>query len=181
MRIIGGTLKGRKFMPPKGFDSRPTTDYAREALFNILGHQINLFGAETLDLFCGTGAMSYELASREAKSVTAVDKNVLCLKYIKEQAGIYGANQIKTIRSEAKTFIARANLKYDLIIADPPFEMAGIPEIVSSILEKPLLKPHGLLVLEHDNSHDYSTIKGFESSRKYGNVHFSFFTLEHEE
>lgn len=168
-------------MPPKGFDSRPTTDFAREALFNILDHRIAIFEATTLDLFCGTGAMSYELASREAKSVSAVDKNVACLKYIRAQAEGYGVSQIKTLRSDAKTFVKRTNLSFDLIIVDPPFDFPNLPELLELILEKPLLKPKGLLVLEHDDRHDFSSLPAFESCRKYGGVRFSFFTLDHDE
>ncbi|MEO0405144.1 MAG: RsmD family RNA methyltransferase, partial [Bacteroidota bacterium] len=123
MRIIGGSAKGRRFAPPKSFDSRPTTDFAREGLFNVLTHQMDFENITVLDLCCGSGAISYEFASRGAKSVIAVDRNADCIRFIKKNAETFRLPQIKAIRADVQTFLKKSNQRFDLIIADPPFSM----------------------------------------------------------
>lgn len=181
MRIIGGSAKGRRFTIPKGFDSRPTTDFARESLFNILNHRIDFDGIKALDLCCGTGSLSYELASRGASEVIAVDRNVRCIAYIKEQALKFQLPQIKAIKSDVKRYLEKAHGSFDLIVADPPFDIQPFAEWLEIIIARKMLNDGGLIVLEHGGELNYSEFQSHHETRKYGQVHFSFFTLDQHE
>lgn len=180
MRIIGGTLKGLRLNPPKNLPVRPTTDLAKEALFNILQNQIDFEGLTVLDLFCGTGNISLEFASREAAQVISVDRNIQCIHYVKDTARQHKLEQIKTYKADVFKFLEMETEKYDLIFADPPYDLNRIPEIPKAIFEKCLLNPDGLLIVEHQSLQNLSNHPAFVEQRKYGHSSFSFFKDRNE-
>lgn len=176
MRIISGTLKARRFSIPKSFPSRPTTDFAKEGLFNVLEHQMSLFDLEILDLCAGTGNISFEFISRDAGNITAVDNNSNCLRYIHKNAVEFGIDdQIETIKSDILQYLKKTDKKFDLIFADPPYEYKFHAEIALIVFERNLLTENGLLIIEHGRHTKLEEITHFDLSRTYGNVHFSFF------
>lgn len=177
MRVISGILKARRFSVPKNFPSRPTTDFAKEGLFNMLEHQMSLFDLEILDLCSGTGNISFEFLSREAGNVTAVDSNDRCVAFIRKTATEFGIGQnLQTIRADIQQFVGRTERRYDLIFADPPYKYEGYVSLVQTILERELLKENGTLIVEHGKETNLSNMEGYEFTRNYGNVHFSFFS-----
>jgi len=175
MRIIGGTLKGLRLNPPKNLPVRPTTDLAKEALFNILQNQIDFEGLKVLDLFCGTGNISFEFASREAAQVVSVDRSIHCVNYIKDTARQHYLDKIKTYKADVFKFLELETEKFNLIFADPPYDLNRIPEIAKIIFEKELLQPGGLLIVEHQSLQNLSNHPAFVEQRKYGHASFSFF------
>lgn len=176
MRIISGKLKARRFSVPKNFPSRPTTDYAKEGLFNILEHQIDLFDLHILDLCAGTGNISFELISREAGDVTAVDINLNCLRFIRKNAeDLKIENEIRTVKMDILHFLKITEDTYDLIFADPPYAYKHHDQIANLVFEKDLLVPNGLLIIEHGRDTKLENITHFEFCRNFGNVYFSFF------
>lgn len=176
MRIISGLLKKQRFSPPKGFPSRPTTDFAKEGLFNILENEVLLADLEILDLFTGTGNISFEFASREAGKITAVDKNFKCTRFIKSFAQEHGIDKsIHVIKADVIKFIDKHTKAYDLIFADPPFDEKIHKELIDRVMKGSLLRENGLFILEHGKHDSFSKHKNFQSSRKYGHVVFSFF------
>jgi 16S rRNA (guanine966-N2)-methyltransferase len=175
MRIIGGTLKGLRLNPPKNLPVRPTTDLAKEALFNILQNQIEFDNITVLDLFCGTGNISYEFASRGAKQVVSVDRSIHCINYVKDAARQHGLTQVKTFKADIFKYLQLETERYDLIFADPPYDMNQIPEIPKIIFEKKLLSADGLLIVEHQSMQNLSNHPCFVEQRKYGHSSFSFF------
>ena len=175
MRIISGTHKGRAFNPPGNLPVRPTTDFAKQALFNILANKVDISELKVLDLFCGTGSISYEFASRGCTDITAVDKNADCTAYVKKAAAEFKFENIKVIKSEVSTFINHCNEQFDLIFADPPYEMRETPSVVELILEKKILKPEGFLILEHSDELSFEQFPSFLEQRNYSRVNFSFF------
>lgn len=175
MRIIGGTHKGRILNPPKGLQLRPTTDFAKESLFNILSNKIDFEGIRVLELFCGTGNLTFELASRGCGHITAIDKDTRCVKYISQQAKDFSFSGISVSREDVFRFLKTCNTQFDLIIADPPYDLANIEVIHELIVENKLLQPKGVLVIEHGAKTDLSTKAQFLEKRKYGSVNFSFF------
>jgi 16S rRNA (guanine966-N2)-methyltransferase len=175
MRIIGGTLKGLRLNPPKNLPVRPTTDLAKEALFNILQNQIEFDNINVLDLFCGTGNITYEFASRGAKQVIGVDRSIHCINYVKDTARQHGLNQIKTYKADIFKYLQVETEQYDLIFADPPYDLNQIPEIPKVIFEKNLLSADGLLIVEHQSMQNLSNHPAFVEQRKYGHSSFSFF------
>jgi 16S rRNA (guanine966-N2)-methyltransferase len=176
VRIISGILKARRFSAPKNFPSRPTTDFAKEGLFNMLEHQMSLYDLEILDLCAGTGNISFEFLSREAGSVTAVDSNDRCVAFIRKTSVEFGiANKLQTIRADIQQFVSRTERRYDLIFADPPYKYEAYVSLVQKILERELLNENGTLIVEHGKETNLSTMEGYEFTRNYGNVHFSFF------
>lgn len=174
MRIIGGQYKGRNFNLPKGLPVRPTTDFAKEGLFNILNNRVDLDGANILDLFSGTGHISLEFASRGASSVTAVDVHSKCVGFLRSTATELKA-PIQTVKSEVFSFLKGAQGSYDLIFADPPYELPNIAEIHQWVFDKNLLKENAWLIIEHGPRTNLSALTCFKDQRKYGNVNFSFF------
>ena len=188
MRIISGTHKGRKINPPKNLPVRPTTDFAKEGLFNILNNHVDFEGLKVLDLFCGTGNITFEFASRGSIDITSVDDNYQCCEFVKKTISDFKMTQVKVIKSDAFSFLKKTStinspLKrglggfYHLIFADPPYEMElekfdQIPELVFSIN---LLQKDGFLIIEHGAKTDFSKHSCFFDHRKYGNVNFSFF------
>lgn len=176
MRIISGIHKGKRLTAPKNLPVRPTTDFAKEGLFNILRHRIDMYEASVLDLFSGTGNIAYECASRGAENITAVDGHYGCVKFIGETSDQLDYN-ITTIKADVFKYLAKTTTSFSLIFADPPynFETEQLSEIVTKIFEKSLLKKDGLLIIEHTKHTDLSKIAHFEESRRYGGSVFSFF------
>jgi 16S rRNA (guanine966-N2)-methyltransferase len=175
MRIIGGVLKGLRLNPPKNLPVRPTTDLAKEALFNILQNQIEFDNIKVLDLFCGTGNITYEFASRGAQQVIGVDRSIHCINYIKDTSRQHGLTQIKTFKADIFKYLQLETERYDLIFADPPYDMNHIPEIPKMVFDKGLLLPDGLLIVEHQSMQNLSNHPAFVEQRKYGHSSFSFF------
>lgn len=181
MRIISGKLRARRFSVPKNFPSRPTTDFAKEGLFNILEHQIDLFDLNILDLCAGTGNISFELLSRESGAVTAVDINLNCLRFIRKNAEeMKISDDIRTVRMDILHFLKLTEESYDLIFSDPPYAYKQHADIAQIVFDRELLNEGGLLVIEHGKDVDLSGITQFDFFRNYGGVHFSFFRNEAE-
>ena len=178
MRIIGGSLKGLRLNPPKKLPVRPTTDLAKEALFNILLNQIEFDDIKVLDLFSGTGNISLEFASRGAKEVISVDRSIQCIHYLKDTARQHKLEQIKTFKADVLKYLQLETEQYDLIFADPPYDLNQIPEIPKIIFEKKLVAPGGLLIVEHQSMQNLSQHPDFVEQRKYGHSSFSFFKNE---
>lgn len=151
---------------------------AKEGLFNVMNNLIEFDGLNVLDLFCGTGNVSFEFASRGAGTVTCVDQNPRCAAFIRSTFDALSYDGAVIIKADALRFVSSAKTKWDLIFADPPYESPCHLELVTSVLEKGLLTENGLLVLEHPGEIDLSSVPGFTQIRKYGRVHFSFFELK---
>lgn len=175
MRIISGQLKGKKVAFPKNFHSRPTTDRAREALFSIIDSQYEFDGLQVLDLFFGTGSISLEFISRGVKRVVSVDSNFHSIKYLNDFIDKEHLENIKTVKSDYQSFIQLNQEKFDIVFADPPFEMPGVEEIPNLIFESSCLTEIGILIVEHSDKIDFSSHPKFVDLRKYGGVNFSFF------
>ncbi|MFC2090475.1 16S rRNA (guanine(966)-N(2))-methyltransferase RsmD [Bacteroidota bacterium] len=175
MRIISGTYKGKQLFPPSNFKARPTTDFAKEALFNIIENNFDIEEVCVLDLFAGTGSISFEFASRGAKRITTVELNSDHFKFIRKTVSELDFHQISTIRSDAFKIIKNPWESYDLIFADPPYDMKGIETIPELIFERKLLADDGWLILEHPSRMQFNHLRELVDHRKYGNVNFSFF------
>ncbi|HLO59704.1 MAG TPA: RsmD family RNA methyltransferase [Bacteroidales bacterium] len=175
MRIIGGKYSGRRIEVSKGFDSRPTTDFAREALFNILTNHFDFEDAAVLDLFSGTGSLSFEFASRGCENIDLVEINGRATQFISKTAGEIGMKGIHAVRMDVFRFIPVCHKKYDIIVADPPYELKNIETIPDLIMQFSLLKENGWFVLEHGKSNKFTNHPRFSEERNYGSVHFSFF------
>ena len=174
MRIVGGKYKGRIFNPGKTFKARPTTDLAKESLFNILANKIDFEETKMLDLFAGTGSISYEFISRGCKEVTLVELNFRHVQFIKSV--LKELNEVaKVYRADVFKYLAGEKSKFDLIFADPPYNHPRFQEIPVQIIERNLLAENGLLIVEHPKEYDFSKLPGFLELRKYGKVQFSFF------
>jgi 16S rRNA (guanine966-N2)-methyltransferase len=181
-RIISGKLRGKLIKAPLNLPVRPTTDFAKEGLFNILNNHFYLDEIRVLDLFAGTGNLSFELASRGTESINAVDQDRSCCNFIEKTSTELDFDKIiKVYRSEVFEFLKRDPQAYDLIIADPPFDYQDYDKLVEKIFSKDLLLEDGYLVIEHDRDHDLSELPHFQEKRKYGKVSFSFFRHEAEE
>lgn len=178
MRIIGGALKGLRLNPPKNLPVRPTTDMAKEALFNILLNKIEFEGIKVLDLFSGTGNISLEFASRGAAQVTSVDRSIQCVNYLKDTARQHKLEQIKTYKADVFKYLQMETEQYDLIFADPPYDLNQIPELPKIIFNQNLLLPGGMLIVEHQSMQNLSNHPAFVEQRKYGYVSFSFFSRD---
>ena len=176
MRIVSGILKGRRISPPKKLPVRPTTDRAKEALFNILVHQYNFDGCNVLDLFSGTGSISYEFGSRGVANIIAIDQHQGCIRFI-SQTAIDLSLPITAVKIPVLLFLERNSNSYDFIFADPPyaFELATYKTMINTIFEKNTLSADGLLIVEHAEQVDLSDIAHFSHARSYGGCVFSFF------
>ena len=177
MRIIGGKLKGLRFYPPTNLPVRPTTDMAKEAIFNILNNQIDFEGLKVLDLFSGTGNISMEFASRGAAEVISVDSNAGCIRYLKEIAKQHQMSTISPFKAVVFKFLKEDNDTFDLIFADPPYDIPQIPLIPELVFERKLLRPDGMLIVEHPSSKRLGNHPNFTEQRKYGHSSFSFFKV----
>lgn len=176
MRIISGDLRGRKIDPPKGLPVRPTTDMAKEALFNVISNRLLFEDLRVLDLFSGTGNISLEFASRGVNDLVAVDQNFKCCSFLTNIAEEFNLQGIKVVRDRVFKFLERSHEPFDLIFADPPYDLTELAEIPDRIFKTNLLKPNGLLILEHPSYQNFSNHINFTEKRKYGQTSFSFFT-----
>ncbi|MBW6461164.1 MAG: RsmD family RNA methyltransferase [Bacteroidales bacterium] len=180
MRIIRGSHRGRRITAPASLPVRPTTDLAKESLFNILENYIYFEDTRVLDLYAGTGNISYEFASRGAPLVVAVDINPRCVRFIGETAGKLGFGQLKAVRSSSLGYLRQSSGKFDLIFADPPYDLDGITEIPVTVFDRQVLTPDGWLIIEHAQQLDFSEFQYFHEKRRYGKVNFSFFRFVSE-
>ena len=161
MRIIRGKFGRRRFDVPTNITARPTTDFARENIFNVLENFVDFDGADALDLFAGTGAISFEFLSRECAHVTAVEKAATQQRFIAKVAAELGVDNFTLVRGDVLRFIDSASRSYDIIFADPPYDMPGFAEIPGRILSSRLVAPGTVVVIEHNKSHDFSALPGF--------------------
>ena len=175
MRIIGGQLRGLRLNPPKNLPVRPTTDLAKEALFNILQNQIEFDGLKVLDLFSGTGNISLEFASRDAEQVVSVDRSINCVHYLRDTAKQHGLGQVKAYKDDVFKYLQIETEQFDLIFADPPYDLDRIPDIPKIVFDKNMLLSDGLLIVEHQSLQNLSNHPAFVEQRKYGHSSFSFF------
>lgn len=178
MRIVSGFLKGRRFeLPNPKWETRPTTDYAKESLFNILSNRIDLEDIEVLDLFAGTGNLAYEFASRGAAKVLCVEKFPPCVEYIKKNAkGFEIEHVISTRKQDVFSFLSQHSEKYDIVFADPPYNSPKFQSIPELVFQQGLLKENGLLIIEHDARQNFEKHPNFLEFRQYGQSYFSFLT-----
>jgi len=176
MRIISGVHKGKRIIAPKKLPVRPTTDMAKEALFNILNNQYHFEGLRVLDLFAGTGNISYEFASRGVTDIYCIDSNVGCVKFI-ESISRQMELGIRVRKMDVFKFLEQTSSTFDLIFADPPYDLSVdlFSKIHQLVFDKKLLNPDGTLILEHSKRMDLSGLTNFTSKRKYGSSVFSFF------
>jgi len=177
MRIIAGKLRGRRLNPPANLPVRPTTDMARESLFNILNNYVDYEECSVMDLFAGTGAVSLEFISRGAKEVTSVDINNACTEYIKSAARqLQVDGLIHVVRADVFDFLKRAYKKFDIIFADPPYALENLSTLPQMVFDKQLLNDDGIFILEHPKEFSFEEHPFFWQHRAYGKVNFSFFS-----
>jgi N6-adenine-specific methylase len=177
MRIVGGKYRGRTFVPGKQFKARPTTDMAKENLFNVLQNLTDFENIRALDLFAGTGSISYELASRGCTDITAVEIFPAHVNFIREVIEKLGEKHIRLVKSNVFVFAARIKEQFDLIFADPPYDHPKFAEVADLVFSNNLLKPGGIFVLEHSGDYDFSKHANFKELRHYGSVNFSIFEV----
>ncbi|MEZ5105693.1 MAG: 16S rRNA (guanine(966)-N(2))-methyltransferase RsmD [Draconibacterium sp.] len=175
MRIVGGTFKGRIFRPNKSFKSRPTTDIAKEGLFNILENRYDFSSKKILDIFSGTGSIGYEFVSRGVLEATLVEINFIHYKFILSVLEALKIKNIRVLKADAFKFVQKSKESFDIIFADPPFDLRRLNEIPDAIFNSNVLKENGLFILEHPKEFDFASHKNFREIRKYGKVNFSFF------
>ncbi|MDO5571029.1 MAG: 16S rRNA (guanine(966)-N(2))-methyltransferase RsmD [Bacteroidales bacterium] len=181
MRIIRGKYGRRRFDVPKNISARPTTDFARENLFNVLNNVMDFEEISALDLFAGTGAISFELLSRGASKVVSVEKHSTQYDFINKVARELKDENIITIKGDVFKFISSSKEKFDFIFADPPYDLPNLSQIPELIFKAGLLKRDGIFVLEHSRKNDFSDMPEFDELRTYGSVNFSFFSLKEDE
>ncbi len=181
MRIIAGTLKGRRLNPPANLPVRPTTDMAREGLFNILNNYVDFDECTVMDLFAGTGAMSVEFISRGVREVTAVDINNACTDYIKSEAQRLELNNLRVVRADVFDLLKRANRKFDIVFADPPYAIEGLETLPGMVFDRQVLTDDGIFILEHPREYSFEEHPHFWQHRNYGKVNFTFFANKLEE
>lgn len=179
MRIVSGTHKGRRFAPPAGFKARPTTDFAKENLFNVLHNHLDFESASVLDLFSGTGSISFEFASRGCTRITSVEMNARHHQFIRKVAlELNLQSQLTVVRADAFKYVEKSIQTFDVVFADPPFDLEKAAQLPNLILEKQLLNPGGFLILEHSDKVSYRHHPNFQQVRQYGKVNFSFFSID---
>jgi 16S rRNA (guanine(966)-N(2))-methyltransferase RsmD len=175
MRIISGNHRGKKITAPENLPVRPTTDFAKESLFNILNNYFYFDSIEVLDLFAGTGNISYEFAAREAVKVLAVDSNELCVNFIEKTAQSLHFDNLKAVRNDEIRFLTGCKQTFNVIFADPPYDWNKYDAIVQSVFENNLLCKDGFLVIEHALEINFQEHPKFYQQRHYGKVNFSIF------
>ena len=176
MRIIHGKYRSRRLNLPKKLKARPTTDQARESLFNILINRVYFEDVKVLDLFSGTGSISLEFASLDTRDITLVEKNRFQIQYINSNIELLGIDSINVIQGDVFTFLKRNNVKYDIIFADPPYDLPNI-SLLPELIIPHLSDPESILILEHGLSTSFKDHPGLRETRRYGKVHFSFFGI----
>lgn len=178
MRVVGGTLGGRRYSAPSKIPARPTTDMAREGLFNILQNGFELAGCSALDLFSGTGSITYELASRAASKIIAVEADAASVAFINATALSFGIGAaVSIVKTDVFKFITQTQESFDIIFADPPYAHPKMLDLPNLIFQNQLLKPNAWLVIEHDRRTNFESHPNFLRAKKYGDSQFSFFTL----
>lgn len=180
MRIIAGSLKGRRLNPPATLPVRPTTDMARESLFNVLNNYVDYPDCTVLDLFAGTGAVSIEFVSRGARSVTSIDVNTQCTDFIKKSAAGFHINNLRVVRADAFDLLKRAYQQFDIVFADPPYDLETLPMLPDLVFEHHLLTDDGIFILEHSSQYSFVAHPHFWQHRSYGKVNFTFFAMQFE-
>lgn len=175
MRIISGEHKGRRIEPGKSFKARPTTDFAKENLFNVLSNYFDFNELSVLDLFSGTGSISFEFASRGSSPVDSVEVNAKYHAFIRKTTTELGLTHLRAIRADVFQFLKHTINRYDVVFADPPYEMNEIEQLPHLVFTRNLLKPGGWFIMEHGKEHDFSEHARFREIRRYGSVHFSIF------
>lgn len=176
MRIIGGTLRGRSINPPQGYKARPTTDFAKEGLFNTLYNELDFEEMSVLDLFAGTGSISFEFASRGCSDIVCVEMNPANAAFVKKCAARLGlAGKIQVVHHNVFDFLPICHKSFDLVFADPPYAIEGLDAIPEKVFSNNVLKEGGYLILEHPADYSFTGNPLFIKEKKYGNVHFSFF------
>ncbi|MDR2835854.1 MAG: 16S rRNA (guanine(966)-N(2))-methyltransferase RsmD [Bacteroidales bacterium] len=177
MRIIGGKYRGKNICPPANFKARPTTDFAKEAIFTMLHNTFNIENLNVLDLFSGTGNISYEFCSRNCKSLIAIEKNPIHAKFIKSQIDNLEFLQARIIQTDVFIYLQKCQEKFDIIFADPPYTLDNIEEIYELVIKNNLLTPDSWLIIEHSESTKLSHLPFFKVLKKYGSVNLSIFEI----
>jgi 16S rRNA (guanine(966)-N(2))-methyltransferase RsmD len=175
MRIVSGTHKSKRIYAPKNLPVRPTTDMAKESLFNILNNDYYFDEIRILDLFSGTGNISYEFASRGTQQILCVDQNLNCIRFIQKTADELGFKAITTLKADVFEFVTKHKQEYDVIFADAPYDIEGLESVIENIFKHGLLANNGVLIIEHSKEQDFSELPNYRNKRRYGNVNFSFF------
>ena len=175
MRIIGGKLRGRSITPPPGYKARPTTDFAKEGLFNTLDNIYEFENLQVLDLFGGAGSISFEFASRGAARVYSVEMARENATFIKREADRLGLSNVTMVRANVFDFLPLCREKFDLVFADPPYALEGLDTLPDQVLSRSLLHPGCYFILEHGDEHSFTAHPSFVKEKVYGRVHFSFF------
>lgn len=175
MRIISGTHRGRIIEPPKNLRARPTTDFAKENLFNVLSNMVDFESIDVLDLFAGTGSISYEFASRGATSVTSIEINRVHYNFIRQTAVKFGFEHIYAVNANVFLYLKSCRKQFDIIFSDAPYDLNDAETVIEMVFNGNLLREDGLLIFEHSKEHDFSSREHFWQSRSYGSVQFSFF------
>ena len=173
MRVITGTARGRRLHEPEGMATRPTTDNVKESMFNLI--QFDIEGRRVLDLFAGTGSISYEFASRGARSVTSVEINPVHYNFIRQTAAQLGIGNLYPVKANAFLYLKSCTKQFDVIFSDAPYDLEGSEQVVKLVLEGNLLRPEGIFIFEHSKKMDFSACEEFWQLRSYGSVQFSFF------
>ena len=181
MRIISGKYKGHRFSPPKNLPYRPTTDLAKSGLFNILNNYWNFENIKFLDLFSGTGSITYEFSSRGCNDITSVDLNYGCVNYLKKTAESLNIKGIKAIKSDTFKFINYCSDDFDIIFAGPPYPLTNIPDISDIVFERKILREHGCLIVETNHLTKLDQKDFFNFKRNYGTTVFNFFSWKKSE
>jgi len=175
MRIISGKFKGRAIHPPRNLRARPTTDFAKENLFNVLNNLIDYEHADVLDLFAGTGSISYEFASRGARSITSVEINAVHHDFIRNTARNLGCDNLHAVKANAFLYLKNCNKQFDVVFSDAPYDLEQSSRVVDLVFDCEILRPEGLLIFEHGAGLNFASHNRFYQSRSYGSVHFSLF------
>jgi 16S rRNA (guanine966-N2)-methyltransferase len=175
MRIISGRFKGRRISSPAKFTARPTTDFAKEGLFNLLNNRIDFEDIQVLDLFAGTGSIGIEFISRDCRQVVSVEKDEKHCRFIRGVCEELKIDNLLINRTDVFKFLQSCHMKFDLIFADPPYELEQLTKIPDIIFSKDLLENEGLFILEHGSKNKFDSHPNFVFHRNYGNVNFSFF------
>lgn len=175
MRIIGGKLKGKVILPPAGYQARPTTDFAKEGLFNILDNEYEFEDLKVLDLFGGTGSIAFEFASRGAARVYCVEMARENASFIKTEAQRLGLSNVTMVRDNVFDFLPICRERFDLVFADPPYALEGLEKLPDLVFAADILYPERYFILEHGDEHSFVNHPRFVKERHYGRVHLSFF------